>query len=155
MPFTPLPETDPQKPTGADLGLLMIRFVAVAAFFYYQLIDQLDLARLYLWEKTEWDLVTQLSERELPFPGPVACFLVLVFTFSLLGALVGIFTRINSLILLLATGFILLAPIELSTFLTPQALVLYLGIFLGLSLGGAGRLSLDHVLSKRKRKEKE
>jgi len=44
-------------------------------------------------------------------------------------------------------SFVLVALLDLSVRLNPQALVLYLSICLCLLLGGAGRFSLDYLLA--------
>jgi len=51
----------------------------------------------------------------------------------------------------------LLAPAVILVFtvaLNPQSLVLYLAVFLGLAIGGAGRVSLDHLFASRKARNK-
>jgi len=155
MPFQPLPDTGPEKPHPGDFGLLLIRIIAVAIFFYYQLGAQMALGIDFIWDAGEWDLVTQLTDKGLPAPTVLALVSVAVLTISLLGVLIGIFTRINALILTLLVGFILLAPIILSATLNPQALALYVGLFIGLALGGGGRLSLDYALANRRERRRK
>lgn len=154
MPFQPLPDNAPPKPELSDAGLLVVRATAVLAFLYYQLAGMLDAARSYIWERTEWDLGDRFAELGLPFPGPIAVAFTVVVAAALAGILVGIFTRINALILLVASAAILFLPLELSPSLTPQASLLYLGVFFGLALGGAGRLSLDYRLAGRKARKR-
>jgi len=155
MPFQPLPDTGPEKPHPGDFGLLVIRIITVAIFFYYQLGAQMALGIDFIWDAGEWDLVTQLTDKGLPAPTVLALVSVAVLTISLLGVLIGIFTRINALILTLLVGFILLAPIILSATLNPQALALYVGLFIGLALGGGGRLSLDYALANRRERRRK
>jgi uncharacterized membrane protein YphA (DoxX/SURF4 family) len=152
MPFQPLQDSDPDKPRLADLGLLVIRLLAVATFAYYQLVRQLHLAVDHLWEGADWDLVSQLAERGLPSPDIIASAAVGLQIVTLLGVVFGIFTRINALLFTLMIGFVLFSAISLSASLTPQAL--YLAIFLGLACGGAGRLSLDHLLAGRRARKR-
>lgn len=155
MPFHPLPENSPdEKPRSADLGLLVIRVFSAASFLYYQLLDQLQLAWNHVWSQAEWDLAAQLAEKSIPFPGIVSAAVTLAGAVAFLGIAAGIFTRINGIVLFLLTGVALLLPVTLSTSLTPQALVLYLAVFLALALGGAGRFSLDHLLAGRKAKKR-
>jgi uncharacterized membrane protein YphA (DoxX/SURF4 family) len=155
MPFQPLPDTGPEKPHPGDFGLLLIRIITVAIFFYYQLGTQLALAIDFIWDAGEWDLVTQLTDKGSPAPNVVALLSVAILTIALLGVLIGIFTRINGLILTLLTGFILLAPIILSATLNPQSLALYVGLFAALALGGGGRLSLDYALANRRERRRK
>lgn len=154
MPFQPLQDSDPDRPRLADLGLLVIRLLAVATFAYYQLVRQLHLAVDFLWEGAEWDLVSQLAGLGLPSPDLIASASVGLQIVTLLGVVFGIFTRINALLFALMTGFVLFSAISLSASLNPQALALYLAIFLGLACGGAGRLSLDHLLAGRRARKR-
>ena len=85
MPFQPLQDSDPDKPCLADLGLLVIRLLAVATFTYYQLNRQLHLAVDHLWEGADWDLVSQLAERGLPSPDLIAAAAVGIQIVTLLG----------------------------------------------------------------------
>ena len=155
MPFQLLPDTGPEPPRPSDFGLLIIRIITVAIFFYYQHVAQMALGIDFVWDAGEWDLVTQLTDRGLPSPAVLALVSVVVLTISLLGLVLGIFTRINALILALFVGFILLAPIILSATINPQALTLYLGLFIGLALGGGGRLSLDYALANRRERRRK
>tara|TARA_R110002096_G_scaffold40688_25_gene110415 strand:- start:2642 stop:3106 length:465 start_codon:yes stop_codon:yes gene_type:complete len=154
MPFQPLPDQSPEKPNSSDFGLFIVRFISVSAFVYYQLLDQLNLVRLFVWEKAEWPLIDQIRDISLPMPELIATTLILALAISLFGISLGIFTRINSLILFILTAFILLAPLDLSPTLTRQALVLYLALFLALACGGAGRVSLDYLMTGKKRSTK-
>ncbi|MEM9282950.1 MAG: hypothetical protein AAGA96_14070 [Verrucomicrobiota bacterium] len=155
MPFSPLPEQSSDKPKSSDFGLFLIRCISVLAFFYYQLIDQLNQARLFIWEKAEWRLVDQIAEMGLPLPGVIATVFILLLAVSLLGLAGGIFTRINALILFALTTLALISPIDLSATLNRQAIVLYLALFLSLACGGAGRVSLDFFMTRRARKKPE
>jgi len=150
MPFHPLQDSDPDKPRLADLGLLIIRLLSVATFFYYQLVELLGKAVSHIWDASDWDLVGQLSERGLPMPGVIAVAGVGFLAISLLGVFLGFFSRFNALLVVLMTGFVLFSAIILSPTLNPQALVLYLAIFAGFSCGGGGRLSLDYLLADRR-----
>ncbi|MEM7601144.1 MAG: hypothetical protein AAF357_06970 [Verrucomicrobiota bacterium] len=154
MPFQPLPDTGPEKPKSSDFGLLIIRILAAAFFFYYQLGDQLLAAKAYIWEKTDWDLAAQLAEKGLHYSGPIAVVLVMTLTLNFLGLVVGIFSRINALVLFVITGFVFITPLELSSTLNPQSLTLYLSLFLAFACGGAGRVSLDYYLAGKKARSK-
>lgn len=154
MPFQPLPDTGPAKPTASDFGLALIRLLTSTTFLYYQLFDQLMSLKQYVWDKAEWDLAAQLAERGLHYSGPIAAVMIIAMTLSFLALVVGIFTRINALVLLVITGFIFITPLELSTTLNPQSLALYLSIFLAFACGGAGRVSLDYFLAGKKAKRK-
>ncbi len=150
MSFQLLQDSDPERPRLADLGLLAIRLSSVATFAYYQLADQLGQAVGHLWDESGWSLVDQLAERDLPVPGMVAPLAVALMSTTLLGVLLGFFTRLNALLFALMIGFVLLSAITLSPTLNPQSLALYLGVFAGFACGGGGRLSLDHLLAGRR-----
>lgn len=150
MPFQPLQDSDPDQPRPADLGLLVIRLLTVAAFTYYQLATQSGLALGHLWDGVEWSLVAQLTELGTPAPSAVAAVATGLCAANLLGLLFGFFTRINALLLALMTGFVLFSAVSLSPTLNPQALVLYLAVFIGFACGGGGKLSLDFLLAGRR-----
>ncbi len=154
MPFQPLPDSGPEKPKSSDFGLALVRLLSSAIFFYYQLADQLMSAKKFIWEKVEWDLAEQLAGKGLHYSGSIASAIILAMALSFLGLVFGIFTRVNALVLLVITGFIFITPLELSTTLNPQALALYLSIFLAFACGGAGRVSLDYFLAGKKAKRK-
>lgn len=153
MPFQPLPDNGPKRPGSTDIGLLVIRFFTAATFGYYQLLDLLGEARARVWEKAEWSLVDRFVELGLPVPGVLAPAFVILLLVVLLAIVIGIFTRINALILFLLSAAILIVPLDLSPSLTPQALVLYLTVFVALALGGAGKASLDYRLAGRKKRK--
>lgn len=154
MPFQPLSDNAADKSNTIDVGLLVLRLVASAAFVYYQLFDQLGRARAFVWEKAEWDLPDRLAELGLPFPGILAVFYIALLTIALLAIAVGFFTRFNGIVMFVLAAFALVAPLELSPTLNPQTLVTYLTIFLALTIGGPGKLSLDYILAGRKARKK-
>src|SRR5690606_26080659 len=119
MPFHPLQDDSTDKPRLADLGLLVIRFLSVATFSYYQLAGQLGRALAHVWDGTAWDLAEQLAGRGLPVPGVIAAAAVVLAATTLLGALLGFLTRLNALVFALLTGFVLLSGITLSPTLNP------------------------------------
>ena len=153
MSFRSLEEPESASPHLADAGLLLIRVFAVFAFFYYQLAAQLREAFARFWEGAEWDLVGQLEALHLPAPGLSAALGAGILALALAGVATGLYTRLGAFLALVAVLFLLLSGVVLAPSLTPQALVLYLGIFAGLTAGGGGRLSLDHLLAGRRRRE--
>ena len=155
MSFHPLPDTGPEKPHSPDVALFIIRFIAALTFFYYQFYEQVRKAIDFVWSKTEWDLVSQLADKGLPAPHILTVVAVALMAIALVAIALGIFSRINGLIAAAITGFILVAPIDLSPLLHPQALVLYLAVFIGITLGGGGKFSLDYQLAGRKAKRKK
>lgn len=150
MPFQPIPKDEPARPQGSDLGLLVTRILISLIFLYYQLLDQLNLLRLFLWEKAEWALVESISGMGLSLPGVIAVAGILILSIALLGVFVGVFTRINGLIGVLSIGCLLFLPLEISRAPSPQTLVLYLAVFLGLALGGGGKFTLDQYFANKR-----
>jgi uncharacterized membrane protein YphA (DoxX/SURF4 family) len=153
MPFQPIPDKGPKRPGSSDIGLFVIRLLTAVTFSYYQLLGLLSKAKNHVWDKAEWDLVTKFLELGIPVPGVLATVFVTLLLLSIIGIVVGIFTRFNALFLLLSTIAILIVPFSLAPSLTPQALVLYIAVFLGLLLGGSGKASLDYRLAGRKKKK--
>lgn len=151
MSYSFFPASASDRPRLADLGLLTIRLFTVLTFAYYQLAHQLRQAIDHLWEEAPWSLVSQLGDRGLPSPELLAPLGIALMTTTLMGVLLGFLTRLNALLFALMTGFVLFSALSLSPTLNPQTLALYLGVFLGFAGGGAGRLSLDHLLAGRRR----
>lgn len=154
MPFQPLADKTDEKPVSLDLGFLILRLVAVFAFIYYELAAELRNALHFVWEQAEWPLIDQISEKGLPLPGVLSVIFVALVTIALLGIAIGIFSRINGILLVVATGLLLLVPIDFGSSPTPQTLVLFAGIFFAVAIGGAGKLSLDYKLAGRKARRK-
>jgi len=124
MLFQPIQDSNPDRPRLADLGLLVIRLFAVATFAYYQLARQFHFAVDFLWDGADWELVGQLAGRGFSSPEGIAVATVGLQIVTLLGVVLGIFTRISALLFALMTGFVLFTPITLSPSLNPQALAL-------------------------------
>ena len=116
--------------------------------------EQLRLGSLFIWEKADWELINEIATRGLPMPAAIGVTLVLLLTTALIGITVGIFTRIIARILFGLTAFTLIGPLHLSLSLNPQSLVLYLALFLALACGGAARVSLDYLLTRKKTEKK-
>jgi len=152
MSFQFTSNKNPASFGSPDWGLLMIRLVLVTALAYYQILNQIQSAWAFLWNHRKWDLVNQIEGLTLPFPQVIAVSLVFLICLSMMGLTIGIFTRINALVLALLLGFVLVAPRLLSSSLSPQTLALNIGILLGLLFSGAGRFSLDYYLASRKAK---
>ena len=144
----------PENPLPSDFGLFIVIFISSGAFVYYQLVEQLRLGNLFIWEKADWELINEIATLGLPMPAAIGVTLVLLLTAALIGITIGIFTRINATILFGLTAFTLIGPLHLSLSLNPQSLVLYLALFLALACGGAARVSLDYLLTRKKTEKK-
>lgn len=136
-----------------DFSLLGLRWLVAIAIVYFQGWDLIKSAWNFIWSKVAWPLVEQFDAISVPIPtvlAPTFAILLFLVAFCLF---LGFLTRINALIGLALCLFILLTHLELSADLTLQALVLYAGALLVLTLSGGGRLSLDALLSHRRASE--
>lgn len=159
MRLYPQPQSDEdlaRKPSWwLDLGMFVIRLLSVMIFLYYQLGELLGSAFYSVWKGEAWDLVYHVTKLNLPKPEWLAPTFVAVVAVAFLGVLLGFFTRISSIIIVLGLSAVLLLDLPISATATPQVLVLYLCIYLGILCGGAGGISLDSLLTSRKRKKKD
>ena len=135
-----------------DLGLLTLRFVTGLPMLFFQGWHQSFRAWAYVWDNKSWPLIEQFEKFGFAIPGFFATTLVIACTLCSLALLLGLYTRFNALLLLVLMLFILIVPVELSGNLNVQTLLLYAGLSLTLLFFGSGRISLDHLLTRRKRK---
>jgi len=135
-----------------DLCPLVLRFTAGLTMLFFQGWHQSIRAWSFVWDKKSWSLVDQLTELGFGYSGFIATSLIVLCTVLSIGLITGIYTRICAFLLFALMVFILIVPVELSGSLTVQTLLLYVGISITLILSGGGRISLDHLLTKRKRK---
>ncbi len=119
---------------------------------YFQAWHQSIRAWAFVWEKKSWSLVDQFEELGFGMSGYIATTLVVLCAVLSFGIITGIYTRICAILLLLMMLFFLIVPVDLSGNLNVQTLLLYAGMSFTLTLSGGGRVSLDHLLTKRKRK---
>ena len=122
---------------------------------HYQAWEHAENGWSYMWEKTNWTVVDQMTNLGLKSPGPMAVLLIFFLLTSSFGILIGFLTRINAVIMLVCLGAVLIGPVEISTTLTPQTLLLYFGLCLTLIVAGGGFFSLDRLLTGRRRKKKK
>ena len=155
MPFQFSKNQNPESPLAPDFSLLIIRVITVLALGYYQIFSHLKSVWELLWEQKEWALIAQIEALKLPFPSAITTALILLLLLSMIALVIGIFTRINALVLLILLGFVLVAQLRLSLSLNPQTLVLYIGIMFALIFSGGGRFSLDFFLASRKARSLE
>lgn len=146
--------TSPSSSSSASLlhslGLLALRFAIGVPMIYYQGWHQSFRAWTFIWEKKSWSLVTQFEELNYPTPEGLAISLTVLFLLLPLALITGVYTRICALLFLIMVIFLLPTPIEFSGNLNSQTLLLYAGMAFTLILAGAGQISLDQLLTKRK-----
>ncbi len=141
---------------ASDLWVFLLRFFTGFPMVYYQAWKHANLGWEYMWAKKEWSVVDQMAALNYSSPGPMAVALVFFLLVSAFGILIGFLTRINAAILLICLGVVLVAPIELrENSLTPQTLLIYIGLCITLLLSGGGLFSLDTLMTKRRGKKKK
>jgi len=137
--------------TVHDFWLLALRLATAFCLIYFQAWEQIKMAWAFVWEKVPWTLVDQMSTASLPAPNILAPLLIFLLLTVAIALGFGFLSRMISLIGLLLCGFILIAQLELSPTLTGQTLVLYCSILLVMVFAGGGRISLDALLTGRKK----
>jgi uncharacterized membrane protein YphA (DoxX/SURF4 family) len=140
----------------SDFWLLGLRLLMVLPMGYYQLLDQSVKAWKFTWEGHKWALPEQAEAAGLPQPEVVSVALVLILAFSSFALLIGFLSRINAILIAGALVFILVPGLEpyLSSNLTPQAILLYLGMGTILGMAGGGLFSVDGFLWRRRQRAK-
>lgn len=140
-----------------DVYRLMIRLLVAVPMFFYQAKLQTAQAWIYLWDQKVWPLLEAMKEMNLPQPTVTATVLIFVMLFAPIGILIGFLTRVNAVLLMLATAYFFLSGLPLSDYLSGQTYVLYLGLCAVLVLCGPGAFSMDAAfgfLRRRRRQRK-
>ncbi len=130
-----------------NFGILFLRFAAICSLVYYELALHLEKAWRSIWREETWGLIDQFENRGIPLPNAVSVAIILAAFLTGLGVLLGFLARVNAVILTVILAFLLLAQVQTSPNLTPEAVVLYIGILLTLTITGPGRFSMDHMLT--------
>ncbi|MFK5922109.1 MAG: DoxX family protein [Verrucomicrobiota bacterium] len=141
------------SPAGAifnDLGLLILRLSAGLPLLYFQGWHQSFRAWAFVWEKKSWSLMEQFKELGFAAPGFFATAVILLCVVLSLAVIFAVYTRISAFLLLVLITFMLVVPVEISGSLNAQTLLLYAGMACALIFTGAGRISLDHLLTRKK-----
>ncbi len=144
------------KIAASDLWVFLLRFFIGYPMIHYQAWRHAKLGWAYMWEKKDWSVFDQMTAHGYSSPGPMAVTLVFFLLISSFGILIGFLTRLNAIILLICLGIVLIAPIELNQgSLTPQTLLIYIGLCLTLIISGSGFFSLDMLMTRRRRRKKK
>ncbi len=140
---------------SVNIGLLFLRFATVCTLVYYELAIHLGKAWNNVWQdEVQWGLVDQFTDLNLPLPSPLAVTVILAAFLTAIGLLLGFLCRVNSLILIGIFGFLLLYQVKTSDNFTPEVIVVYLIIMATLFIVGAGRFSMDHILTSQRIRRK-
>lgn len=100
----------------------------------------------YLQHGTPWKLAEEVAEMHFPAPLASAVAATIVQLISSLFIVVGLYTRINAVLLIGVLGVAVLQNLLAGR--DPQLAILYTLIALTIALMGGGRLSLDAQLSR-------
>lgn len=138
----------------SDFWLLGLRLLLVLPLYYYQLLDQCLKAWRFAWESRSWALPEQARAVGLPQPEVVSVALVLILLIASVALLIGFLSRINAVLITGALLFILMPGLEpfFSHSLTPQTILLYMGMGVLLGLAGGGLISVDGYLWSRRQR---
>ena len=134
------------EPTGAaaTFGHLFLRISAGLMIFYIHGWHKLEGWIAYLQSGTPWNLSEEVAGMHFPAPLASAVVATLVQFICSLFIVVGLFTRINALLLFGALSGAILQNLLASR--DPQLAILYALVVLTLAFIGGGRISLDAKL---------
>jgi uncharacterized membrane protein YphA (DoxX/SURF4 family) len=133
---------------AVSIGHLILRVVAGLMIFYVHGWHKLEGLMAYLQHGTPWKLTEEVAEMHFPAPFPSAVAATVVQFVCSLFIGVGLFTRINAVLL---TGVLSVAILQ--NFLAgrdPQLAILYVLIMSSMIFLGGGRFSLDAKLVSRR-----
>ena len=134
------------EPNGAaaTFGHLFLRVSAGIMIFYIHGLHKLEGWIAYLQHGTPWTLAGEVAGMHFPAPLASAVAATLVQFICSLFIIVGLFTRINALLLFGALSGAILQNLLAGR--DPQLAILYTLVVLTLAFIGGGRISLDAKL---------
>src|SRR6266403_5420374 len=134
------------EPNGAaaTFGHLFLRISAGLMVFYIHGLHKLEGWIAYLQHGTPWTLAEEVAGMHMPAPLASAVAATLVQFICSLFIIVGLFTRINAILLFGALSGAILQNLLAGR--DPQLAILYTLVVLALAFMGGGRISLDAKL---------
>jgi putative oxidoreductase len=131
------------EPNGAaaTFGHLFLRVSAGTMIFYIHGLHKLEGWIAYLQHGTPWTLAEEVAGMHFPAPLASAVAATLVQFICSLFIIVGLFTRINTLLLFGALSGAILQNLLADR--DPQLAILYTVVVLTLAFMGSGKISLD------------
>jgi putative oxidoreductase len=131
------------EPNGATatFGLLFLRISAGLMIFYIHGWHKLEGWIAYLQHGTPWTLAEEVAGMHFPAPLASAVAATLVQFICSLFVILGLFTRINAILLFGALSGAILQNLLAGR--DPQLAILYTLVVLTLAFVGGGRISLD------------
>ncbi len=141
------------EPDGAAVafGHLIFRVSAGLMIFYIHGLHKLEGWIGYAQHGTSWELLKDVEGMHFPAPYPSAIAATLIQFICSLFIVVGLFTRINAVLLLGALGGAILQNLLAGR--SPQLAMLYILMVLTLAFIGGGKYSLDARLQPRLEKQ--
>ncbi|MEN2998301.1 MAG: DoxX family protein [Brevinematia bacterium] len=130
----------------ADLGILILRIVSGITMALFHGWGKL-LGIINFLSGKEWKFVDKVANLGLPLPGLFAILTGLIEFLCSILLLLGLFTRINAL--LLTSVMIVALYYNIRSGNPYELTLLYLAIFISLLILGGGKYSLDHLLYKK------
>jgi uncharacterized membrane protein YphA (DoxX/SURF4 family) len=126
---------------GITFGHLFLRVSAGAMIFYIHGLHKLEGWIAYLQNGTPWELFKEVQAMHFPAPYPSAILATLIQFICSIFITVGLFTRINAVLLLGALSGAILQNVLAGR--SPQLALLYIIIVIAIVFLGGGKFSLD------------
>src|SRR6267142_3402022 len=130
--------------TAVNLGHLFLRVSAGLMIFYVHGLHKLEGWIAYLQHGTPWTLAEEVAGMHMPAPLASAVAATLVQFICSLFIIIGLFTRLNAILLFGALSGAILQNLLAGR--DPQLAILYALVVLTLAFMGGGRISLDAKL---------
>jgi len=128
-------------------GLLFLRVSAGLMIFYIHGWHKLEGGIAYFHDGTPWKLVEEVAGMHAPAPLASAVIATLIQFICSLFIVVGLYTRINALLLACALSGAILQNLMAGR--DPQLAILYMLVVVTLVFIGGGKFSLDHKMQSR------
>jgi len=130
---------------AATFGHLFFRVSAGTMIFYIHGLHKLEGWIAYLQNGTPWELFKEVQGMHFPAPYPSAIIATLIQFICSLFIVVGLFTRINAVLLLGALSGAILQNLLAGR--SPQLALLYILVVITFVFIGGGKFSLDAKVS--------
>jgi uncharacterized membrane protein YphA (DoxX/SURF4 family) len=135
---------EPSSP-AAIFGHLLFRVSAGLMVFYIHGLHKLEGWIAYVQNGTPWELLKEVEGMHFPAPYPSAITATLIQFICSIFIIMGLFTRVNAVLLLGALSGAILQNLLAGR--SPQLALLYILIVITLAFIGGGKFSLDAKLA--------
>ena len=142
------------EPNGPAAGVapLLLRVIAGSMLFVVHGVHKLEGGIAYLQDGTPWKLAEEVAGMHAPMPVASAFAATLIQFICSALLVIGLFTRINAILLVAALCGAILQNLLAER--DPQLAILYTLIMLALAILGGGRISLDAWLVSRSEQDR-